>query len=225
MVDTDFGTSDDNSAVLRSLGYNISGDFELRFKHRFISYTSSTAGMIALADTTDPVYNPSTAGSNSVMVGVNSDSSGQHSFAFYSVENGVFTNHGDPPISTGKTGAVSNGTDYWLKMTKVGNLVTINVYNNSSYSGTPVTSCYGSVSSSFPSTLNSIQIGMSWTMSGRGAHWTDTDLSLTSDVVGGIRWNTASGGDSIEMNGEADGGLKLYTTSTGTNSEFTMNYR
>ena len=224
VVDTDFGTSDDNSAVLRSLGYNISGDFELRFKHRFISYTSSTAGMIALADTTDPVYNPSTAGSNSVMVGVNSDSSGQHSFAFYSVENGVFTNHGDPPISTGKTGAVSNGTDYWLKMTKVGNLVTINVYNNSSYSGTPVTSCYGSVSSSFPSTLNSIQIGMSWTMSGRGAHWTDTDLSLTSDVVGGIRWNTTfNGNGTTAMSDSIDGGL-LLTSASNASGAYMINF-
>lgn len=224
VVDTDFGTTDDNSAVYRTLGYDISGDFELRFKHRFISYTSSTAGMIALADTTDPVYNPSTAGSNSVMVGVNSDAGGAHSFSFYSVENGVFTNHGDAPISTGKTGSLSNATDYWIKMTKVGNLVTITVYNNSGYSTGVVTSCYGSVSSSFPSTLNTIQIGMSWTMSGRGANWTDTDLSLTSDAVGGIRWTTTTGGASIEMNDEADGGLKLYTTSTGTNSNFTMNF-
>jgi len=38
------------------------------------------------------------------------------------------------------------------------------------------------------------------------------------------RWNTTTGGASIEMNDEADGGLKLYTTSTGTNSNFTMNF-
>jgi len=217
VVDTDFGASDDNSAVMRSLGYDISGDFELRFKHRFISYTSSTSGMIALADTTNPVYNPTTAGSNSVMVGVNSDSSGAHSFAFYSVENGVFTNHGDAPISTGKTGTVSNATDYWIKMTKVGNLVTINVYSNSSYSSL-VTSCYGSVSSSFPSTLNSIQIGMAWTMSGRGAHWTDTDLSLTSDAIGGTRWRTnktTGNTGTATMNDTVDGGLKIYAGNSG----------
>ena len=224
LVDTDFGATDDNSAVLRSLGYNISGDFEFRIKHRFISYTSSTSGMIALADSTNPVYNPVTAGSNSVMIGVNSDSSGQHSFAFYSVENGVFTNHGDPPISTGKTGILSNGTDYWLKMTKVGNLVTINVYSDSSYSSL-VTSCYGSVSSSFPSTLNSIQIGMAWTMSGRGAHWTDTDLSLTSDVVGGIRWTTSdiTHTGTYSMVDEADEGFSILSSTNGARSALGFN--
>jgi hypothetical protein len=212
VVNTNFGATDDNSAVYRTLGYDVSGDFELRIKHRFISYTSSTSGMIALADTTDTVYGPTTAGSNSVMIGVNSDSSGAHSFAFYSVENGVFTNHGDPPISTGRTGTVSNATDYWLKMTKVGNLVTINVYSDSSYSSL-VTSCYGSVSSSFPSTLNVIQIGMSWTMSGRGANWTDTDLSLTSDVVGGIRWTLeqaiGTSGNTGAMVDSVDGGYAI----------------
>ena len=209
VVNTNFGATDDNSAVLRSLGYDITGDFELRIKHRFISHTSSTSGMIALADSTNPVYNPTTAGSNSVMIGINSDQGGAHSFAFYSVENGVFTNHGDPPISTGKTGTVSNATDYWLKMTKVGNLVTINVYSDSSYSSL-VTSCYGSVSSSFPSTLNSIQIGMAWTMSGRGANWTDTDLSLTSDVVGGTRWNVTNNNASTSgMSDEVDGGYYI----------------
>ena len=39
-----------------------------------------------------------------------------------------------------------------------------------------------------------------------------------------IRWTTTTGGASIEMNDEADSGLKLYTTSTGTNSNFTMNF-
>ena len=48
-------------------------------------------------------------------------------------------------------------------------------------------------------------------------------------IVSGVpaipsRWNTTTGGASIEMNDEADGGLKLYTTSTGTNSNFTMNF-
>jgi L,D-peptidoglycan transpeptidase YkuD (ErfK/YbiS/YcfS/YnhG family) len=38
------------------------------------------------------------------------------------------------------------------------------------------------------------------------------------------RWTTTVGGSSIIMNDEADGGLKLYTTSTGTNSNFTMNF-
>ena len=217
VVNTNFGATDDDSAVLRSLGYDITGDFELRIKHRFISYTSSTSGIIALADSTNTIYNPVTAGSNSVMIGINSDSSGAHSFAFYSVENGVFTNHGDPPISTGRTGTVSNATDYWLKMTKVGNLVTINVYSDSSYSSL-VTSCYGSVSSSFPSTLNSIQIGMAWTMSGRGANWTDTDLSLTSDVVGGFRWttNNVTGTGTFEMADDVDGGFKIITSTSST---------
>ena len=209
VVTTNFGATDDDSAVYRTLDNNIVGDFELRIKHRFTSYTSSTSGIVALADRTDTIYNPVTAGSNSVMIGINSDSSGAHSFAFYSVENGVFTNHGDAPISTGRSGTVSHNTDYWLKMTKVGNLVTINVYNNSSYSGTVVTSCYGSVSATFPSTLNSIQIGMAWTMSGRGASWTNTDLSITYDSTHN-RWDKTVVGSSTGAMDD-DGGYKITT--------------
>ena len=37
-------------------------------------------------------------------------------------------------------------------------------------------------------------------------------------------WTTTTGGASIIMNDDVDGGLKLYTTSTGTNSNFTMNF-
>ena len=38
------------------------------------------------------------------------------------------------------------------------------------------------------------------------------------------RWTTTVGGASIIMNDLVDGGLKLYTTSEGTNSNFTMNF-
>jgi hypothetical protein len=69
--------------------------------------------------------------------------------------------------------------------------------------------------------------GMYWATSS-SPNWQDAgdaqDPNMKVGYAVGTRWTTTTGGASIEMNDEADGGLKLYTTSTGTNSNFTMNF-
>jgi hypothetical protein len=180
VVDVDYGATDDNSAVYKSLGYTIDGDFTLKFKQDWISYTSSTSGMVGLADSSGVILNTAASGLNGIAVAINNDSSGNHSLTLFTVENGVETNHGDAPISTGKTATLTTDPSY-VKLTRVGNLCTISVYSTDAYSGTPQTA-YGSVSSSFPS-LNTIQMGMVWTMSGRAGHYKYDDLDLTSSVT------------------------------------------
>ena len=56
-----------------------------------------------------------------------------------------------------------------------------------------------------------------------GLSFTPSSLYAYSNVPSTL-WNKTETGASIEMNDEADGGLKLYTTSTGTNSNFTMDF-
>ena len=183
VVDVNYGATDDNSVVYKSLGTDVDGDFVLKYKHdwQYSFGQSSTSGLVGLSDGSGEIVNPTTS-NYAIAIGINNDSSNYNSFTLFTTENGVTTNHGDPPISTGRTlgyfgSGVSMPDPAYVKMERVNDLITIYVYSDSGYSQF-VTSAYGSVGANFPS-LDTIQMGMSWTKSGRSGHYSFDDLDLS----------------------------------------------
>lgn len=122
------------------------------------------------------------------------------------------------------TQSFSTGTDYYceIKRTSSSNW-SISLSTTDAYDGDLQDNSYTDAGSS--TGLRYFKFGDAVTNSGSG--FTMQGVCDVLEFYNGVtstvgRWTTTTGGASIEMND--DGGLKLYTTSTGTNSNFTMNF-
>ena len=117
---------------------------------------------------------------------------------------------------------VPTATTYYLEFKRTSaTSVTFTLYSDSGFSSVVRTH-----TQSISSNLNGLRYLM---MQGwRNGSSNTTKVAVSNlELYNGVsntagRWTTTTGGASIEMND--DGGLKLYTTSTGTNSNFTMNF-